>query len=119
MQLTIDSTEPLEKVLGAVGGLYGVRLLVDSGAVGAPQGGAAAAVGGEPRKRANVQPRAAKKVTARRGAASAKRAAPRRPRASTLYPADVRVWALTQGLPVATRGRINREIAEAYRRAHA
>lgn len=96
MQLTLDSSEKLDNVLRAVGGLYGVEIQVAGRAAGQPAGRRAAAPATK---------------TARRGArAAARRGRPsRRPDA-----ADIRTWARSNGHVVSDRGRIPDSVVTAY-----
>jgi len=104
MKLTVDSDEPLERVLEVVGSLYGVRLSID----GVPAGPARPSSG---RARTATRPtrgrRSAKKAVAKRSPA-------RRGRGAAADPAAVRAWAREQGLPVRERGRVPAEIVQAY-----
>ncbi len=101
MQLTIDSTEPLERVLPVVAALYGVELSV------------AAPPAVVPRQRASSgSPRRA----ARSGKAPdrARAAGPRRRQRSKPDPAAVRSWARANGHEVKDRGRVPDAVISAY-----
>lgn len=114
MQLTINSTEPLEKVLAAVGGLYDVRLVIDTGASSAAGIGDSA-----PRTATPRRGRQSKQAARRSAAVPAKRISGRRKGANVAAnPGDIRAWAAGQGLAVSSRGRISRDVVEAYQRAH-
>jgi len=101
VQIIIDSTEPLTKVLNVIGAVYGVELRSE-----APASAAA-----PPVKRV----RAASPRTGRRGGSTRpqKRSrAAKRP--STPDPAAVRTWAKENGQSVRDRGRVPAAVVEAY-----
>ena len=105
MQLTIDSNEPLERVLDVVGSLYGVRLSVSSATPEAP-----VAAASRPRRGAAQRARS-------RGKAVPARSHRGRPTASTASPPDsatLRSWAQANGHPVKDRGRIPASVVAAY-----
>ena len=108
MQLTIDSNEPLERVLDVVGSLYGVRLAVISDVPPAPT------VASPPlRRRAATKARPARS----RGSALPARSHRSRHPASTTSPLDsatLRRWAQANGYPVKDRGRIPASVVAAY-----
>ena len=108
MQLTIDSNEPLERVLDVVGSLYGVRLAVSSDVPPAPT------VASPPlRRRAAAKARPARS----RGSALPARSHRSRHPASTTSPLDsatLRRWAQANGYPVKDRGRIPASVVAAY-----
>jgi Lsr2 len=113
MKLTVDSDEPLERVLEVVGSLYGVRLSVD----GSPARSARSASTRARTTRATRGRRPAKKTAAKKTAAkktAAKKASPRRARRGSVDAAAVRAWARDNGLPVRERGRVPAEIVQAY-----
>ena len=108
MQLTIDSNEPLERVLDVVGSLYGVRLAVSL----APPRHRPRPVHA-PRRRAAPRARPARS----RGSAVPARSHRSRPTASTTSPPDsatVRRWAQANGVAVKDRGRIPASVVAAY-----
>ena len=108
MQLTIDSNEPLDRVLEVVGSLYGVRLAVSSEAPAVP----VAAGSRSPREAA---PRARR--TRSRGTSVAARSHRGRPTATTTGSPDnatIRQWAQANGVPVKDRGRIPASVVDAY-----
>ena len=108
MQLTIDSNEPLERVLDVVGSLYGVRLAVSSD----PPDAIAVAGSRSPRRTA---PR--DRPSRSRGTAVPVRAHRSRPTGSTTSPPDsatLRRWAQANGHPVKDRGRIPASVIAAY-----
>lgn len=112
MQVTIDSDEPLERVLRVVGALYGVELTV-----ALPTEGAAGAAGAP----AEAAPRPARAGTRprRSGAAGGVRSTPagrrgaRKP--SEVDRAAVRDWARAHGYEVRDRGRVPNAVLTAYR----
>jgi hypothetical protein len=107
MQLTIDSNEPLERVLDVVGSLYGVRLVVTAEIPEAP-----VVAGSRPRRGAAPKSRAARP----RGKAVPARSHHGRS-AATAIPADsatVRQWAQANGHPVKDRGRVPASVVAAY-----
>ena len=93
MQITIDSNEPLDKVLPIISALYGVDLSV-------PDRLAAAA----PARRTR-SPRA-------------KQAVGRRSKRTEVKASEVREWARSNGHQVSDRGRVAAELIEAYRAAN-
>ena len=107
MQLTIDSNEPLERVLDVVGSLYGVRLAVSTETPEAP-----AAAGSPSRRRAAPRARPARS----RGSAVPARSHRSRPTATTSPPdtATIRQWAQANGVAVKDRGRIPASVVAAY-----
>ncbi len=93
MQITIDSHEPLDKVLPVISALYGVDLSVSA---------APAAV-----------------VPARRTRASrARQGVERRGKRAEVKASVVREWARSNGHQVSDRGRVAAELVEAYRAAN-
>jgi hypothetical protein len=98
MQVTIDSAEPLDRVLPVINALYGVSLSLPD----QPEATTAAV----PTRRA----RTAKPATAQRSTRRNKRA--------ELTPSAVREWARTNGHQVSSRGRIPAELVDAYRAAN-
>ena len=108
MQLTIDSNEPLERVLDVVGSLYGVRLAVSAEA---PE----ALVAAGSRSRRGAAPRARSALS--RGKAVPARSHRGRPTAATTSPPDsatLRRWAQANGHSVKDRGRIPASVVAAY-----
>jgi len=107
MQLTIDSNEPLERVLVVVGSLYGVRLAVSAEAPAAP-----VAAGSRSRRGAAPKARPARS----RGSAVPARSHRSRPVATTSAPdsATLRRWAQANGVAVKDRGRIPASVVAAY-----
>jgi hypothetical protein len=108
MQLTIDSTEPLDHVLRVVESLYGVQL----SATAKPAAGKAAEPAG---------PGSAKSRTRRSGAARnpdkptapSQRSASRN--AARTDPATIRNWARANGHAIRDRGRVPATILAAYK----
>jgi Lsr2 len=93
MQITIDSDEPLTKVLPVISALYGVDLSV-------------------PAQHADV-------VSARRTRSPrAKQSAGRRSKRAEVKASAIREWARSNGHQVSDRGRVAAELVEAYRAAN-
>jgi hypothetical protein len=93
MQITIDSNEPLTRILPVIGALYGVELTVPT------------------------QP--ADELPVRRARSSrAKQPAGRRSKRTEVKASAVREWARSNGHQVSDRGRVAAELVEAYRAAH-
>ena len=108
MQLTIDSNEPLDRVLDVVGSLYGVRLVVSSDVPEAPT-----AAGSRVRRQVTPKARPARS----RGTAVSARSHRGRPAASTTSPPDsatLRRWGQANGYPVKDRGRVPAAVVAAY-----
>jgi len=101
VQLTIDSSEPLDRVLEVIGALYGTRLTRQEespASTTAPAAEAAAA----PR-------RAAPSRSAQKGSAG------RSARATQDVDLQaVRAWAREQGHTVSARGRLSKALIDAY-----
>lgn len=101
MQLTIDSSEPLDRVLEVIGALYGTRLARQEespASTAAPAAETAAA----PRRAGATRP--AQKGSAGRGT-----------RASQDVDLQaVRAWAREQGHTVSARGRLSKALIDAY-----
>ena len=111
VQISIDSTEPLDKVLKVIGALYGVTLgeategLVDRGSQGAKPRAARTN-----KKRSGVTSRSPKKTS--RSTRSTRSA--RRPSKAAPEAASVRTWAKANGHPVRDRGRVPASVTAAY-----
>ena len=107
MQLTIDSNEPLQRVLDVVGSLYGVRLAVSSDAPEAPS-----VAGSRSPRRATPKARPARS----RGRAVPARSHHGRSATTTSPPdsATVRRWAQANGVAVKDRGRVPASVVDAY-----
>lgn len=107
MQLTIDASEPLDRVLAAVGALYGVSLTVTSEGDGTepPAAAAAPANGGSGRRGRRPRRTDRSGQPARRGTRPAT--------------AQVREWAREQGMAISPRGRLSESLITAYQQAHA
>ena len=97
MQVTIDSTEPLERVLPVINALYGVSLSIPSDATNAAK-----------------DPASTRRARANR---SQQRPA-RRNKRPEITASAVREWARSTGHQVSDRGRVAAELVEAYRAAH-
>jgi hypothetical protein len=93
MQITIDSNEPLTKVLPVISALYGVDLSVPT-----------QAVDDAPARRTR-SPRA-------------KQAGGRRSKRAEVKASAVREWARSNGHQVSDRGRVAAGLVEAYRAAN-
>jgi hypothetical protein len=105
LQLTIDSSERLNDVLQAVGGLFGVSLTV----------GDAAATTSSGRRPARAGRKATKATTTgRRGTGRRRRASAGRSTGA----ADIRAWARAHGRDIADRGRIPSDVIAAYNDAN-
>jgi hypothetical protein len=106
LRLTIDSSERLDDVLQAVGGLFGVRVEV--------------AAGSRPSK-STTRGRRTRVTRGAKAATTSRRTTGRRParkaagRASGA--ADIRAWARANGQQIADRGRIPSDVVSAYRAA--
>lgn len=100
MQLTTDSSEPLEHVLRVVGSLYGTELAIAANAT-IPEA---------------VQPPAKSARHRKRGATTS--ASRKRTRVDSPSTADIRAWAQGHGHEVASRGRVPDNIVRAYTDAH-
>jgi len=104
VQLTIDSSESIDKVLPAVGAMFGVEVQVSSSSTAT---GTAAREETRPtRGRRNATKRTPQKSATTRARAS-----------KSDDSALVREWALANGYHVADRGRISAAIRDAYRAA--
>jgi hypothetical protein len=138
LRLTIDSTDDPEAAIAALGALFGVRLAVvahdavrdtaEPATTSVPAGPAASRA---PRRRpksnagrtAGRATRADRRQSARKAAPSsdlrsARKAASGTAGTSTAMNAQIRSWAHTQGIAVASRGRIATNVVNAYRAAH-
>ncbi len=104
MQLTIDSTESIDRVLPAIGAMFGVRVQVTPSSTDTA---AAAPADNKPITRR----RAVAKRTAR------KQPSPRARAGKADDSALVREWARANGFRVADRGRISAAVRTAYRAA--
>lgn len=97
MQVTIDSIEPLERVLPVINALYGVSLTVEQPAA----------------------PTEASTPRRSRSSKSATRQQPgRRNKRTPVTAGAVREWARANGHEVSSRGRISTHLLEAYRAAN-
>ena len=100
MQLTIDSAEPLNRVLAVVGALYGVELTTAN----------RSAVKAAPKSRALSDDQAA--IGTRPRPQGGRRT--RRTAAAPPNPASVRAWAKSNGHAVSDRGRVPAQVIAAY-----
>jgi hypothetical protein len=97
MQVTIDSTEPLDRVLPVINALYGVSLSLPGAA----------------------EPAATKPAQARSSrTARTQQRSSRRNKHAEVTASAVREWARITGHHVSSRGRVASEVVEAYRAAH-
>jgi len=113
VQLTIDSTEPLEAVLAVLGSVYQVQLSAAPRSV-APTASAAAPTG-KATKGTRAPGRTAKSSTgatvgSRRGRSSS---------AAAVDSSAVRAWAREHDMAVSVRGQLPAGLVGAYRDAHA
>ena len=99
MQVTIDSNEPLDRVLPVINALYNVALSV-------PDATASDASAPARPRRTRTSTATSRKPSARRN---------KRPAVTT---GTVREWARANGYPVSSRGRLPAELLEAYRAAN-
>ncbi len=106
MQLTIDSTQPLDDVLRVVGALYDVKLEVTTNGAATSNGSAASL------------PRSGRSRTARASTSSRPSRGGGRKRSSRVSPSEVRNWAVNNGFEVSARGRIPASVLSAYANAH-
>lgn len=106
MQLTIDSTQPLDDVLRVVGALYDVKLEVRTNGAAAANGNSAtpARPGRSSSGRASTSSRPTRRAA--------------RKRSSRVSPSEVRSWAVKNGFEVSARGRIPASVLSAYANAH-
>jgi hypothetical protein len=102
MQVTIDSTEPLERVLPVIGALYGVELAITDRS---PSRGPAAPRAGSARS-ASRAPK-----TPKRQASTTPRRRGRRSKPDT---GTVRAWARAHGYDVKDRGRVPAAVIDAF-----
>jgi len=112
VQVSFDSTEPLEQVLAVLGAVYSTRLTVSSG--GQQQAVAA------PRREARSGRRTRTSVAAAAQPATAGRSR----RSGRAIPARVdvaaaRAWAREQGMTVSSRGQLGAAVLAAYQTANA
>jgi Lsr2 len=121
MQLTIDSKEPLDRVLQVVGSLYGVQLTVEESATPAARPRADQGRRGSGTARAGAAERAsgrgrspeASPAPAPRGSRRGRAGAAGAP-AARLDTAALRTWARENGHAVRDRGRIPAAVVAAY-----
>ncbi len=99
MQVTIDSSEPIDRVLPVINALYGVSLSVP-----------------EPAGTTQTARPAARRSRSSKPATRA--ATERRNKRVVATPGAVREWARSNGHEVSSRGRISAELLEAYRVAN-
>lgn len=105
MQLTIDSAEPLDRVLAVIGALYGVELTTPELPATKPAAKARSVSAIKAEKAAAARTPRSRSATTRR---------PRRASATKPDPASVRAWAKANGHNVNDRGRVPAEVTDAY-----
>jgi hypothetical protein len=118
LKLTVDSSEPLEDAVRALGALYGVTLVISHDAVETGR-----SVRKSPNRRSDARGRKRSSQTrartggpvARRGGAA--RANSRSRADGAAGSAEVRAWARQEGLAVRERGRIPAAVKMAYQEA--
>jgi hypothetical protein len=120
VQVTIDSSDPLDKALRVVSSLYGVELTVT-------EAGAPAAAAAEPAPRTTRRPaknaakKTAKKATKKAAKAAPASGRPRRARRATRSAQElvaIRAWARDNGYDVSDRGRVSNAVLAAYEAAN-
>jgi hypothetical protein len=111
MQLTIDSTEPLDQVLKVVSSLYGVELAVVSTSGQPAAESAARPTPTTPRTQSRRTAKKSAPAAAARKTAAANGGA-RRSAVSDL--GAVRSWARAHGFQVSDRGRVSNAVLKAY-----
>jgi len=121
VQLTIDSTEPLQQVLAVVGALYGVEVTVASdaavtGNVGADTD-ARSAEGPGAVAADNTTPRRAPRTRKGTSSAPTRGRGRRGDSAVAAGPSAVRAWAREHGHQVSDRGRIPAVVVSAFEAA--
>ncbi len=112
MQLTIDSTEPLESVLAVLGSVYQVQLSATGRSDAPTPSGPAPTAKAKTGTRSPG--RAAKSTTAAAGGSG-------RGRSNSSPAADsstVRAWARENDMAVSVRGQLPAAVLDAYRDAH-
>ena len=127
MQVTVDSTEPLQQVLKVIGALYGVEVNVASAAAvpGASDAELSSPVGADTKASSGEAPGAvaADSTTPRRASrtrestSGAPARGRRRDTAATVGPSAVRAWARVNGHKVSDRGRIPASVVSAFEAA--
>ena len=111
MQLTIDSTEPLESVLAVLSSMYQVHL-----SAGSPADAPTVEVADSPV--AAKAGKGAARGTGKAPAAGGGSRGGRRNRLAVVDASAVRVWARDNGLAVSVRGQLPAGLISAYRDAH-
>jgi hypothetical protein len=105
VQLTIDSAEPLEKVLAVIGALYNVEVATPDRPAAKKSPRARAAAKATRKKSTGTTAPGSRKATTRRS---------RRASAAKPDPASVRAWAKANGHEVNARGRMPANVTAAY-----
>jgi len=113
VQLTIDSTEPLESVLAVLGSVYQVQL------ASAPRSDAPTASAPAPTAKTTKGTRAPGRTTTSSTGATGGSRRGRSNSAAAVDSSAVRAWAREHDVAVSVRGRIPASLLSAYRDAHA
>jgi nucleoid-associated protein Lsr2 len=119
MQLTIDSTEPLDRVLKVVSSLYGVELAVVSTSEqparepSAPRTPTARRTQAQRTTKKSAPAAPARKAAAGNGKPTAGNGGSRRSSVSDL--GAVRSWARANGFQVSDRGRVSNAVLQAFK----
>ena len=98
VQLTIDTSQPLEDVLRVLGAMYNVGITVEPAPEPTPSPTRTTARRATARRRAGRTPVRSHGTTSRSGASSA----------------EIRAWAVANGFDVGTKGRIPRAVVDAF-----
>lgn len=99
MQITIDSNEPLDRVLPVINAVYNVSLSL-------------------PDITTSEETTPARARRTRTSTATSRKPAARRNKRPTVTPGTVRQWARTNGYAVSSHGRLPAELLEAYQAAN-
>ena len=110
MQLTIDSTEPLESVLAVLGSVYQVQLSAE----GRPDAPTPSGPPTAKAKRGTRSPGRAAKSSTAAASGSGRRRSTSSPTADS---SAVRAWARENDIPVSVRGQLPASLLDAYRDA--
>jgi Lsr2 len=105
VQVTIDSAEPLDRVLAVIGALYGVELTTPELPATKPAAKARSVMAIAAEKPAAVRTPRSRTATTRR---------PRQASETKPDPASVRAWAKANGHDVNDRGRVPAGVTDAY-----
>lgn len=114
MQITIDTKDPVEKVVSVLSAAFGVSFgVVESGA------GADGAVPAPAAARSRRPGRGSRRGPAAKSARPARASRRAAKSGGSVDTAAVRAWAREQGLQVSSRGPIPQPVLEAYRQSAA